>query len=109
MTNEEQRRDFWCKLYMQGIDRMTVSTESFCAAMDYADLVLAEYDKRFGEAKSDEAGWIEWGGGECPVDDGVMVDVVFENGEQSNASDAWGWLWSERGPEGIVKYRVAGE
>lgn len=30
-------------------------------------------------AKND--GWIEWGGGECPVDDDSIVEVRFRNGE----------------------------
>lgn len=28
-------------------------------------------------AKND--GWIEWGGGECPVDEGVLVEVKYRN------------------------------
>lgn len=32
-------------------------------------------------AKND--GWIEWGGGECPVEKGTLVDVKFECGEVS--------------------------
>ena len=30
-------------------------------------------------AKND--GWIEWGGGECPVEEGTLVDVRFRDGD----------------------------
>lgn len=33
-------------------------------------------------AKND--GWIEWGGGECPVPRGTLVDVRYRNGEENH-------------------------
>ena len=33
-------------------------------------------------AKND--GWIEWGGGECPVEKGTLVDVRYRNGEENH-------------------------
>lgn len=33
-------------------------------------------------AKND--GWIEWGGGECPVEEGTLVDVRYRNGEENH-------------------------
>lgn len=37
-------------------------------------------------AKND--GWIEWGGGECPVPRGTLVDVRYRDGRQLNALSA---------------------
>lgn len=52
-------------------------------------------------------GWIEWRGGECPVDGGVIVDVEFECGPAiSNPTTADGWDWRERGSHGIIAYRI---
>ena len=33
-------------------------------------------------AKND--GWIEWSGGECPVEEGTLVDVRYRNGEENH-------------------------
>ena len=33
-------------------------------------------------AKND--GWIEWGGGECPVEKGTLVDVRYRNGKENH-------------------------
>lgn len=30
-------------------------------------------------AMSDDTGWIEWKGGECPVADGTMLDLRWDN------------------------------
>ena len=36
----------------------------------------------------DSDGWIEWHGGECPVAEGMLVDVEFRNGRVENATPA---------------------
>ena len=35
-----------------------------------------------------EAEWIEWSGGECPVDAETPVEVLFRNGNTTDAFDA---------------------
>lgn len=42
-------------------------------------------------AKSD--GWIEWGGGECPVSDNAMVDVRYRDGQIHKAQRADSYEW----------------
>lgn len=55
-----------------------------------------------------ETDWIEWQGGECPVDPETRVDVRRTYGDQYYgllACDAggWGWRGSRRD---IIAYRV---
>ena len=57
--------------------------------------------------------WIEWNGGECPVDDGTMVCVMFKGGPHYlratiKPEDAYNLRWSHLGNDGdIVRYRLA--
>jgi len=52
--------------------------------------------------------WIDWNGGECPVDPDTTVDVEFANGEAYSGSIAEAWDWSRKIPREdlIVAYRV---
>lgn len=55
--------------------------------------------------------WIEWNGGECPVDKSVLVDVMFRNREESHQNKtggrAGGWTWiHEGGAYDIIAYRL---
>ena len=68
-------------------------------------------------------GWIEWGGGECPVPKGTLVDVRLRDGGIKRSAYAWGqkddvarefkasyagWaFWINEGHAGdIIAYRV---
>lgn len=56
-------------------------------------------------AKND--GWIEWGGGECPVDAGKMVDVIFGYGGRRSTNIADCWRWNHNGTDSdIIAYRL---
>lgn len=58
-------------------------------------------------AKPDD-GWIEWGGGECPVADGVTIDIKFRNGNEYPATKRAGvfrWTHDQSGTD-IAAYRV---
>lgn len=59
-------------------------------------------------AKND--GWIEWGGGECPVERGVLVEVKYRNEKNyhiKGVNRAWEWPWEHHGTEGdIIAYRL---
>lgn len=39
-----------------------------------------EFDQIVAETAPDADGWIEWKGGECPVERGALLDVKFEDG-----------------------------
>lgn len=49
------------------------------------------------------AGWIEWSGGECPVQPGDMIDVRYQNGMVLSGNGV-GWDWHI--PGDIIAYRI---
>ena len=54
--------------------------------------------------------WIEWAGGDCPVPEGIEVDVKFQNGEVCDngmvPSTSWDWAHGDCGGYDIVAYRI---
>lgn len=53
-------------------------------------------------------GWIQWGGGRCPVGNGVRVEVRFRDGSYEYEEVAGRWVWSHTGGGGdIIEYRTA--
>lgn len=56
-------------------------------------------------AKND--GWIDWSGGECPVSDSEIVDVIFGPGGRMSTNIAGCWRWSHSGTDSdIIAYRL---
>ena len=56
-------------------------------------------------AKND--GWIEWGGGERPVEEGALVDVRFRDGDDDRNIEAIDLLWNhENWSADIIAYRL---
>lgn len=55
--------------------------------------------------------WIEWNGGEMPVEPDTRVYVKFRNGHQSFAAiKALAWAWDHvNNPSDIIAYRIAEE
>lgn len=73
--------------------------------------LMATYDKP-GKAAPAADDWIEWKGGECPVDLKTRVEIKFRNGIVNNSLTASGWVWSHgKMPEiyDIVAYRVVSD
>ncbi|MDH2091099.1 hypothetical protein N5K21_20410 [Rhizobium pusense] len=55
----------------------------------------------------DASAWIEWSGGNQPVDDEVLLEVVLKNGMQyEEYSDEI--RWSSRNDRDVARYRVVG-
>jgi len=55
--------------------------------------VLSREEYHQAYPKADADGWIEWNGGECPVDNDSLVDVKFPDGSEYFNTDAY-WDWS---------------
>lgn len=79
-----------------------------------SDVVLKS---QYESALAASEGWIEWGGGECPVEYGTMVDIRDGDGYEwygvkatpaREYSDACGTFWEHKGsPENnIISYRL---
>lgn len=59
-----------------------------------------------GTAKEDDEGWIQWFGGECPVDPCAMVEIRMLSSE-TEVQHAHQYRWDHKGYGGdIVAYRV---
>lgn len=86
-------------------------------AYDYKTAIITRNQYESALAEKNE-GWIKWGGGKCPVDDGVLVDVKYRDGEvgfnlpanglTDDARDASGSFWhNDVNNNDIVAYRLA--
>lgn len=66
-------------------------------------------DKKYESALEGGDGWIEWHGGDCPVDSDAIVEVKFRkpNPYQFNNDRAGDFNWSHDGFDGdIIAYRL---
>lgn len=71
---------------------------------DTAIITREQYEAALA-AKND--GWIEWGGGECPVNPSEMVDVIFGRGGRMSTNIADCWRWNHSGTDSdIIAYRL---
>ena len=53
--------------------------------------------------------WVVWFGGECPVPEGVMVEIVGRDGDIERSWSSSGYRWSHDGNCGdIIAYRISG-
>ncbi|ACG60348.1 hypothetical protein phiPLPE_26 [Iodobacter phage PhiPLPE] len=64
-----------------------------------------EKAKQAGSPASNDEGWIEHKGGECPVDDNVKVEIVLASGSKGSA-DAGHLGCGSYGSATIIKYRI---
>lgn len=75
----------------------------------YADAEIERLSKMVVDSKSnDNDGWIEWHGGECPVDGGQMVEIKPNNLCDKLKNIAGNFYWGRRNgfPYEIIAYRV---
>ena len=70
----------------------------------------AELASQTATPQPDSDGWIEWNGGECPVDRGTMIDAKFRNENRWSFCFAHGLCWRHNSvPGDIIAYRVRPE
>ena len=52
--------------------------------------------------------WIEWSGGDCPVEDDALVETKGRNGDiDTNVASFWCWDHAPYWPESdIIAYRI---
>ena len=85
---------------------LRLSHEELCLASDWATAIITreQYEAALA-AKND--GWIDWGGGECPVNASEMVDVMFGCGGRVSTNIADCWRWDHNGTDSdIIAYRL---
>lgn len=72
-----------------------------------AHTVLADAKAKPAAPVADSDGWIEWGGGSCPVPEEVFVDIrIKDGGELSGPAGDFMWEHPLAGWNEIVFYRV---
>ena len=76
-------------------------------AKHYIDLLIElESKSNQSDDESNADGWIEWHGGECPVDGNVMVEIIMRDLEHGKCV-AGALVWEhEDHPSDIILYRV---
>ena len=63
--------------------------------------------EEFESALAASEGWIEWGGGERPVEEGALVDVRLRDGDDDRNIEAIDLLWNyENWSADIIAYRL---
>lgn len=84
---------------------------AIAAALAAKDAEIERLTAQLAEPAKPEPGeWIEWAGGECPIEDGVGFQFRFRDDSQAGDCihhNAPTWVWSARSYDGdIVAYRV---
>lgn len=91
----------WCKWHIESMkaNGMSLLEEKYMQALEVALPVLEQQEKL-------AEGWIEWHGGECPVDGRVKVEYRLRDGVTSN-EPASCLAWEHDGEcYDIIAYRV---
>lgn len=94
------------------IDYCITAKKVPCLASDYATAIITrdQYEAAMTAIPTaDEFGWIQWAGGECPVDGDAIVEVKYRkpNPYQFNNDRAGDFTWSHDGFDGdIIAYRL---
>ncbi|MDU4747732.1 MAG: hypothetical protein E6X99_16095 [Pantoea sp.] len=76
----------------------------------WGEQILVECDCQFEKQERGD-GWIEWGGGECPVPEGVKAEIKFRDGDCAEL-DTWLDIleWRQKGyGSDIIAYRIIPE
>lgn len=75
-------------------------------ASDYTTAIITR-EQYEAELAAKNEGWIEWGGGTCPVDSHLLVDVKFKDGFVQSGYLAGGYSWGNAWEcPSIIAYRL---
>ncbi len=110
MTDREKFEQEWQKVMgtpASVLERMRVGDKYKHTTHDFLNAAYAIWQAALASQQTADDGWIEWEGGECPVDALVMVEVKLRHLKQSICDTAERWDWSHDGVTGdILAYRV---
>lgn len=71
----EPGSEFWSGCYLPRLAGLEVLITDW----HQTKLSRDEFDQIVAETAPDADGWIEWGGGECPVEVGALIDVKYRD------------------------------
>lgn len=90
-------------------DGITLKEDLYLQALEIA-LPILERQEVITDSDERGDGWIEWGGGDCPVPGATPVKVQFRKGTINSKECAgdWGWLIDDEEPRDydIIAYRI---
>lgn len=109
-------RDFWSSKSGEDLVRNSkIEVRDLAVDWDTAIITLEQYEAALAqkehplpwdEEKTDADGWIDWPGGECPIDSAAFVDYKMRNGTV-DTEDAHLLRWNHLGFSGdIIAYRL---
>lgn len=82
-------------------DGITLKEDLYLQALKIALPILEQQER--GD------GWIEWGGGECPVEPMEIVEVkITQTSQAEGVAHCWDWH-HEEGENNIIAYRIIPE
>jgi len=65
--------------------------------------------EEFGQQERGD-GWIEWGGGECPVQEDAIVAVKYSDDGEDGPGPSYSWHWEHIGhSQDVFAYRIIPE
>ena len=99
------KRNIW--LANNGTGHADVRIKRYDTVADDWDTAIITREQYEAALAAKNDGWIEWDGGECPVDGREMVDVIFGRGGKMSPNIADCWRWSHEGTDSdIIAYRL---
>lgn len=104
LTAESARQELTKLKVWENDGVLTLKEERYLQALEIA-LPILELQER------GEGGWIEWGGGECPVHEGVKAEIKFRDGDYAELEtwlDILEWRHKDYGSD-IIAYRIIPE
>lgn len=104
------KKNIW--LANNGTGHADAKIKKYDVVADDWDTAIITRDQYEAALAAKNDGWIDWGGGECPVSDSAIVEVRYRNGEVKAAAPADFYEWGHGRPHfvttgrDIIAYRL---
>lgn len=91
-------------LFIFTLDQIATNARQQGKDETYENMVTRE---QYEAALAKNDGWIEWGGGECPVHESANVDIKLEDGSEKSDAPASAFIWQhDDDVTNIIAYRL---
>ena len=122
-VNSSEFPEMWNQSGYSAAVKIGATPKDLCKHWNKTIVHRDEFMKRWNERNTPVVnleGWIQWSGGEMPVENGTLIDVKYKNGETNlhisagsplidngslSGKYAYGW-WSSESPWSITAYRM---
>lgn len=112
MTDREKFEQEWQKLMgtpASVLEWMRVGDKYKNTTHDFLNAAYAIWQAALASQQPADDGWIEWGGGKCPVNINSLVNVRYRNGGEdleSRRAEVYNWSHNDKDCYPIIAYRV---